>query len=319
MRSIIAGGSLGVLMFAVGCNIAPHRRDGGPGATAPVAATAPPTVDNLVGYLNNNADAVKAGQAITSGNITIDVNADGQKVGIGGMMLCQTPRNFLLSGKVLGSPAVDIGSNDKEFWFWSRELKTPENQAYLYHCSYDDLARGTKVPFPFQPDMVVSALGLAKYDPVKPYLLKIEDDKRGHKTILLTEQARSPENKPIQRITVFNFHQVQQESQPQVLAHILKDEQGKVICAANIRSAQRVGGERGPIIPRIIDFDWPEQKLKMTMTIYNPRITAMPPERAATVFTRGNLNYQSFDLATRTLDGGLQRAGASAPPTSYPR
>ena len=263
MRSIIAGGSLVVLMFAVGCNIAPHRRDL-PGGGVAVNTTAP-TAENLVEYLNTNAKRIDSRQAITCGNLTIDVNADGQKVGVSGKMLCQTPRNFLLSGVVLGSPAVDIGSNDKEFWFWSREMKP----AYLYHCSYDDLAHGTKVPFPFQPDMVVSALGLAQYDPVRKYDLKITDEGKGRKAILLTEQARSPDNKPIQKITVFDYHKAALP-QPQILAHILKDEQGKVICTANVRSAQQVGAN-GPIIPRIIDFNWPEQKLKMTMRIENPQ------------------------------------------------
>jgi len=312
MRSIIAGGSLVVLMFAVGCNlIGPHSPYGGT-RPAPSASTATPTVENLVEYLNKNAERIQPTQAITCGNLTIDVNADGQKVGVSGKMLCQTPRNFLLSGVVLGSPAVDIGSNDKEFWFWSREMKSPGNPAYLYHCSYDALAQGTKVPFPFQPDMVVSALGLAKYDPLRKYDLQITDPKKGKQVIMLTEQALSPENKPIQKITVFDY-QIANVPHPQVLSHILKDEKGNVICAANIRSAQYVGGETGPIIPRIVDFSWPEQKLKMTMRIENPRITSMPPERAATIFTRQNLKYPSFDLATRTPDGGVQRAGATTP------
>jgi hypothetical protein len=308
MRSIIAGGSLVVLLFAVGCTHAPHLRDGGPGTAAPISTTAMPTVENLVRYLNENANCLQPTQAITCKDVMIDVTADGQKVGVNGKMLCQTPRNFLLSGVVLGSPAVDIGSNDKEFWFWSREIKP----AYLYHCSYDALARGTKVPFPFQPDMVVSALGLAQYDASKPYELTSSDDGRGHKTILLTEQARSPENKPMQKITVFDYNRASPPS-PQVLAHILKDDQGKVICAANIRRAQRLGSS-GPIIPQFIDFHWPEQKLRMTMRIENPRIIAMPPEKAATVFTRQNLRYQSYDLFTQSLDGvGVERAGATGP------
>lgn len=306
MRSIIAGGSLVVLMFALGCNNAPHIRDLRGGAAVNTTA---PTVENLVGYLNENAKLLQPAEAITCGNVPIDVNADGQKVGVIGKMLCQAPRNFLMSGVVLGSPAVDIGSNDKEFWFWSREFRP----AYLYHCSYDDLARGTKVPFPFQPDMVVSALGLAQYDPLKSkYRMEVTDQGKGHKAILLTEDARSPENKPIQKITVFDFNKAE-VPHPQVLAHILKDERGNVICSANIRSAQRVGSN-GPIIPRMIDFNWPEQKLKMTMRIENPQVIAMPPEKAAERFTRQNLHYESFDLATQTLDAGLQRAGAATPP-----
>jgi hypothetical protein len=306
MRSIIAGASLVVLLFAVGCNLAPWRRDppNNPGGgVAPTGAT--PTVENLVKYLNDNAKLVEPGQAINCTNLTIDINADGSKVGVSSRMICQTPRNFLLSGVIVGSPAVDVGSNDKEFWFWIRENKPP----YLYHCSYEDLARGVKVPFPFQPDMVLNALGMAQYEPNKQYKMQIVDDK-GHKTIHLTENAFSLQKTPIQKVTVFDFHAAQ-VPQPQVLAHIVKDEQGKVICVANVRSTQRVG-PNGFIMPKIIVFNWPEQKLQMKMQLENPRVMPMPETKATTVFTRRNLNYQSFDLATQTVDGaGVQRAGAT--------
>jgi len=309
MRSIIVVASLAVLLFALGCNhLIPHKGDQGGGAAVNDKPAATPTVENLVQYLNNNAKLIQPGQALNCTNVTIDASADGTQVGISARMQCQAPRNFLLSGVALGNPVVDIGSNDKEFWFWSKQFTPP----YLYHCSYDDLARGVKVPFPFQPDMVLTALGLAPYDPAKKYTMQITDDKRGHKFIELTEQARSPENKPIQKVTIFNFTQVTDPSKPQVVAHVLKDEQNKVICAASIRYVQRVGGENGPIIPRIVDFNWPEQKMKMTMRIENPQFIAMPPEKAAMRFNRQNLHYQSFDLATQALDGAdVQRAGAT--------
>jgi hypothetical protein len=157
--------------------------------------------------------------------------------------------------------------------------------------------------------MVLTALGLAPYDPAKQYTVQFTG---GHKFIELTEQTRSPENKPIQKVTVFNASQVQKPDQPQVVAHILKDERGNVICAASIRYVQRVGGENGPIIPQMIDFNWPEQKMKMKMTIYSPQFIAMPPQKAAERFTRQNLGHQSYDLATGALDGaGVQQAGAT--------
>jgi hypothetical protein len=310
MRSIIVASSLTVLLLALGCNhLVPHQRDQGGGGIVKGKPAPAPTVESLVEYLNNNVKRIPPGQALNSTNVTIDINADGRNVGIGAMMQCQAPRNFMLSGVAIGNPVVEIGSNDKEFWFWSNQFQPP----YLYHCSYDALAQGVKVPFPFQPDMVLNALGLAPYDPTKKYDVKIVNDKRGQPAFIeLTEQARSPENKPIQKVTVFNYTTVTDPSKPQVVAHILKDEQGKVICAASIRLVQRVGGDTGPVIPRIVDFNWPEQKMKMTMQIYNPRFRAMPPETAAQIFNRHKLTYQSFDLATQALDSaGVQQAGAT--------
>jgi hypothetical protein len=311
MRSIIVGASLVALMFAVGCNLAPHQRNsvGGGGVN-----TATPTAVNLVDYLNDNAKRIEQSQALICTNVTIDASAEGRQFGITARMQCQAPRNFLMTGLALGSPVVDIGSNNKEFWFWSREINPP----YLYHCSYDDLARGVKVPFPFQPDMVLNALGLARFEPTKKYeVRKLAENNGRNQVIELTEDAVSPENKPIKKITAFNYQTVT-PPQPQVIRHVIKDEQGKVVCAANIRSAQSVGPS-GLIIPKMVDFIWPEQKMKMTMTIYNPSIVDMPPEKAAQRFTRQNDQRASFDLFTQRVDGGaLERAGATAPPVYRP-
>jgi hypothetical protein len=304
MRSTILGTSLIAFVFAVGCSLAPHQRDSVGGRTA-VNAPAP-TVENLVEYLNRNAAGIKPNEALTCGNVNIIVDADAGHVGVDCKMICQAPRNFMMSGVVIGSPAVDIGSNNKEFWFWSKEIKP----AYLYHCSYDNLARGVQVPFPFQPDMAVNALGLAPYERTKKYDVRTVNDNHGRpKAIELIEQARSPDNRPIKKVTVFNYHQ----ADPQIIGHIIKDEQDRVVCAATIRTAQQVGNG-GLIVPRLIDFSWPEQKMKMTMRIENPRIIPMPPEKAAVTFTRQNLQYQAVDLATQAFDsGGVERTGATGP------
>jgi hypothetical protein len=313
MRSIFCASSLAILLAALGCNhLVPHQRDKGGDAIVNDKPGATPTVENLVAYLNANARLVPPGQALNCTNVTIDITADGRNVGITAMMQCQAPRNFMLSGVAIGNPVVEIGSNDKEFWFWSSQINPP----YLYHCSYDNLARGVKVPFPFQPDMALNALGLTAYDATKQYSMQITEN-RGRKFIELTERTLSPENKPIQKVTVFNYNQVTKPSEPQVVAHILKDDKGNVICSANVRSVQRVG-DNGPIIPQMVDFNWPEQKMKMTMRIYNPRLRAMPPETAAQLFNRQKLNYQSFDLFTQALDNaGVQQAGATG--TTYRR
>ncbi|HEY7423370.1 MAG TPA: hypothetical protein VH682_03935 [Gemmataceae bacterium] len=303
MRSIIAGLSLGVVLLAVGCNVLQPRSPVGPG---PREAT--PKVEDLIGYLNTNARRIQNVEAVSCTNVDIDVQADGRAVSLAGKLMCQTPRNFRLTGVVLGNPAVDVGSNKDEFWYWISRDKPP----YLYHCSYAALARGVNIPFPFQPDMAVSALGLAEYDPNKKYEMKIVDNKKGYKAIELIEQAVSPQNQPIQKVTVFDFHEAP-PPQPQVIAHVLKDAQGNVLCVAEVRKVQQVGS-RGAVLPKEVVFRWPSQKLQMTMKLHNPQIVIMNEEKAARVFSRRDLGYTSFDLATRTLDSGtLQRAGATTP------
>jgi hypothetical protein len=311
MRSLIAGASMVVLMATVGCHILSPNRPEGPGGGAAVKApTASPTVENLVEYLNNNAKRIEPGQAVNCTNMTINIDQGGNKVGVSSMLVCQAPRNFRMSGVVIGNPAVEVGSNDKEFWFWCRELKEAGKPPYLYHCTYDDLAHGVNIPFPFQPDMALNALGVSAYDATKQYNMKMADDGRGNKTIELAEKTESLQKTPIWKVTVFDARQAR-GNLPQVLAHIIKDEQGRVICRADIRTVQQVG-PKGFVMPKEVVFNWPEQKLQMVMRLENPRIVPMAESKAAVVFSRQNLNHQSVNLATQTLDGGgVQRAGAT--------
>ena len=70
-------------------------------------------VPALVNYLNVNARKVQSVRA----NVDIDCVAEGKPFGLSGLMACQKPRDFRLRGSVLGKPAVDIGSNNDEFWW----------------------------------------------------------------------------------------------------------------------------------------------------------------------------------------------------------
>jgi hypothetical protein len=307
MRSIIAGMGLAVLLSAVGCNVmAPHRRgDGGQGKD--VVVDQPPSTEALVQYMNRNAQLLKPGEALKCTKLEINCKADGRPVGLDGSMMCAKPRNFRLQAQLLGQPAVDIGSNDQEFWYWISKNEPP----YLFHCSYDALRQGTRIPFPFQPDMVVAALGLAEYDPSKQYVLK--NDPRLH-YYELVEQAVSPQGQPIQKITVFNKREVPVPT-PQVMAHVLKDAQGHTICTATIKKVQQ-NRETGAIYPSVVMFDWPAQKLQMTMELNNLQVVRVDPGMAERVFTRKNLGYQPYDLARGMSDGpgNLQRTGATMMP-----
>ncbi len=217
------------------------------------------------------------------------------------------PRNFRLQAQILSQPAVDIGSNDQEFWYWISKNEPP----YLFHCSYDALSRGTRIPFPFQPDMVVSALGLAEYDLAKKYELRA--DPRLHYYELI-EQTLSPQGEPIQKVTVFNKKQVEAPA-PQVIAHVLKDARGNPICTATIKKVQQ-NRDNGAIYPTVVMFNWPAQKLQMTMELHNLQVVKVDDGMAQRVFTRKNLGYQTYDLARGVSDGpgNLQQTGATILP-----
>lgn len=301
MRQFFAGLSLAALL-TTGCSSAPGMRN----QDVPVAHAAPaPTVPQLVTYLNDNARRV---QAIQCNHVALDCEQGMQRVGIDCVMACQKPRNFRLKGKAIGQSVLDIGSNNDEFWYWISKADPP----YVYHCAYQDYPRAAnRMPFPFQPEMVVAALGIAEYEPNTPYEVKEYKN-----YIELIEQVPSPHNpaEKLQKVVVFNRMQAA-PGHPQVVAHLLRDPRGKIICQAVVREVQ-VNRETNAVLPRRIVLTWPSQKAKMDMQMFDTQVTAITPDRAQRLFQRADLaSLTSFDLGRWVIDSpnsGLQRA--SSPP-----
>lgn len=284
-----------------GCNLLPGMRDRpvSPAINPNQKADAPA----LVNYLNLNARKVQSVKA----KVDVQCEMGGKAVGLSGGLACQKPRDFRLRGSVLGRPACDIGSNNDEFWYWISEAKPP----YVYHCNYTDMATGkVNVPFPFQPDMVMSALGIAEYDDKAKYELREQP-----KYWELVQDSTSPTGQPVKRITVFNRMLVA-EGQPQVVAHVLQDAKGKLICKATV---QKVTTDRntGAVIPTRVRIEWPAEQLAMTMMLMDVQTNALDATVSAKLFGRSDLTaHDSFDLSRGVIDtpGGVHRAGAAVLP-----
>ncbi len=295
MRRILAGLAVCLLLSAGGCDVFRNHRD----TTAPVAkgAVTPqgvPQASQLVEYLNNNAHRVQGLKAA----VIMDARADSGSVSLDGYVACSRPRNFRLKAKMLGHPAVDIGSNETEFWYWISKADPP----YVYHCAYQELARGVSVPFPFQPDMVMAALGLAEYDPNKSYRVNPSATR-----IELIEDTTTPQGQPAQMVTVFNRMEAR-PGQPQVLGHILRDQQGRILCQAMV-SRVAVNRETGAVLPQQVVLAWPSQKMQMQLQLRELQPVAFAANDP--LFQRSSLgNIMSFDLARRAIDSrGVQPAG----------
>ncbi len=148
-------------LFAVGCNIFRARPEP-PDAKAPpptrTVGQGKPTAVELVNYLNDQANRL---QSIESHDLQIDVRVPGTSVNLdGGSLMCQKPRYFRLVGSKLGMQQVLVGSNEDRFWFYVKQ------QDALYHCTYNDFEKGAvDLPFPFEPEWVLEALGMSQIDP----------------------------------------------------------------------------------------------------------------------------------------------------------
>src|SRR5205823_8126552 len=160
------------------------------------------------------------------------------------------------------------------FWFWIAKAEPPA----LYHCSHQDFAQGrSKMVFPFQPDWIMEALGMAEKDATKPYQVNVRD----RQTIELVEQAVNPQGQPVKKVTVFS-----RSPSLQVTAYILRDTNNKDVCTARI-SASNHDRATGAVYPRIVQLDWPSDKVRLNMRLDGVTVNqSVTPDRAGTLFSR---------------------------------
>lgn len=304
MRKTITALTLGLALgvpLLTGCNHLLGVRDRVPPQTPLPDRKA--DVPSLVNYLNQNAKLVQNVRA----KIDMECKAGKQTFGLSGLMACQKPRDFRLKADVLGKPAADIGSNSEEFWYWLSQGNPPR----VYHCSYRELSTGkVPVPFPFQPDMVLAALGMADYNDKDKFELK-----ESPKTLELVHQTTGTNGKPVRRITVFN-RIMARPGEPQVLAHVLQDAHGKLICRATVHKIM-VDRHTNAVIPTRVKIEWPAEQMAMTMDLRDVQSNVLDPTMSARLFQRADLNgHDSFDLARGLIDtpGTVRRAGSAELP-----
>lgn len=256
--------------------------------------TQTPTSAQLVAQLNSTSQRI---QSIECRDVWIEAQAGHQPVSLPGDMLCAKNRNFRLMAKMVGQPAVDIGSNEQEFWFWISKAEPPG----LYHCTYQDLYQGRvrNLPFPFQPEWVMEALGMADRDPNATY----EPVRTTQATFDLIQKTVGPQGQPVVKVTQFS-----RTRNLQVVGHRLEDTSGKEICTAQVLEYQYDNAAQ-VALPRSIKLTWPAQQLTMKLKLENLRVNGLSNERAQVAFARPQLRgVPTYDLA-RGPDQPVQRTG----------
>lgn len=304
MRQFIAPLALGMFLAVAGCNSIGFI-SGNRSPTTPAGPEVVPTAARLVEYLNDNARRV---QSVQCNDMEMDCSQNAQSVNVQARMVCQKPRNFRLRAELVGQSAVDLGSNQNEFWYWISKADPP----YLYHCSYDEFQRGVvRMPFPFQPEWILEAMGIVECDPTKQYTVR-----NAGKLMYLEETTTSPQGIPVRKITVFNRES--NGSRTQVASRVLVDAKtNKEICRADIQSVH-YDPTSGAVLPRVIVLNWPAEKIRLQLKFHELRVNGqMGQEQVVALFSRPQLtNVPSYDLARRSIDGnqtGLQRVRGQLP------
>ena len=192
MRSSLAAFGLCSLLTLTGCvdNWSFLRKSPDPA----IATGRTPTASELVVYLNANSQKI---HSMTCQDVDLDVQQGIQPIGgLSAKMACEQPRDFRMSATLMGKGEFQLGSNDREFWYWIARSNPP----YQFFCSYGDLRnKKVELPFPFQPEWVMETLGMASYEVNGQYRVEAKGD-----TIELIQKTTSLQGQPVLKVVVFN-------------------------------------------------------------------------------------------------------------------
>jgi hypothetical protein len=301
IRTLLLALTLGLPLLA-GCHLFGTRDKDKSPINVPTTPDTQPTTTSLVNYLNLNCRRINSVQA----NLTIGAKMGLQAIDISGGVAARRPRELRLRGKVLGRPAVDLGSNDQEFWYWISQAEPP----HYYKCSYKDLATGrVNVPFPVETDMVMAALNMAEYDTNGKYDLKQNKDG----TWELTQDTTSGAGRPIKRGTVFRGV-LAKPGEPQVLEHTLRDAKGNLVCKATV---QRVEFDKlsGAVVPTRLTIEYPSQKVRLKLELNDLQVNKIDDASAKMKFSLQDLgDHTIYDLARGAVVGPSSQSRASVQP-----
>ena len=236
-------------------------------ADGPVA---PKTREELVAYLNRESDKLTS---VNCKKVLIDITGQQTASLSDSSLICQKPMNFaLVGGKKLLGDIVKVGSNSREFWV----INTVSDPRYIY-CSHADFQRGTaQLPFPFDTEWALQALGMSHYDPNMPYRVDTDQATREHR---LRYESTTPQGATVLHVVVFAADDMADKS-PQVRQHLITDAAGKPIATASIKSVVTLAAGRSKTddkevfvqVPTEVVLDWPQQQFRMRLQLRSPKI-----------------------------------------------
>ncbi len=277
------------------------KRQGLGGRPEPIAPRGrgdlpPVTSQQLVGYLNQRAAPLNA---VTYNDVRVRVKEDRSlPINLSGNLACAQPRSVrMVCEHAVAGKQLDLGSNEREFWIYAKPL--PENSNFLY-CSHTDFEAGkVNLPFPFEPDWVMQAVGMVRFPEDNKYDVKVDQERRVY---VLSWEARTPQGQPLRKEVEFRGDPAV-GTQPQVTRHAVRDANGQVVAAADVKRAQTLtlgvdpqGRPAAAQIPTNVVLTWPAMKFEMDLTLDEPRVN--PNQDSARLFTRPTIRGTNpVDLA----------------------
>lgn len=263
------------LVVMAGCRSMGERLHGPP-PTAKTSKNATRFFDTW----NSNARQI---DSMLCESVDVDGQSQGQPYSLKGKLAYQQPNRFRMLGKFAGKSEVDLGSNEKEIWFWIARAEPPA----VYFCNRADLGR-VRLSTPFQPDWLIEALGVTPLD-ANEYR---EGPGTAEYQTYLSDQ-KNPLGQPVTKRVVVDA------KTNRVEAFELFSADRRPLARAQILEYQD-DPTSGLFVPRKIQIEWPdaETRLTLTMSRRNTKLNAIDQSFAADLFRRGDYTHtQVIDMA----------------------
>jgi hypothetical protein len=255
------------------------------------------TKEQLVAHLNRNIQGSTTNSGMASWRCTsVKITTSGMPPGISvpASIAVEAPRNFRLrvSEPLTRVEALDMGSNQEEFWFWAKDAHPPQ----VVTISHTDLpAAQRELRVPFDPDWLMEVLGVIPIDASKVTLSQGRVDAP---TLELVSQAPSVDGTPVKKVIRVDA------CTGFIREHALYDSRGVLIARAALAD-HRIDQPTGLVVPHVVSFDWPAMRQTMKMVLGNVELN--PDRIPLTVWQVPHKpGAPRFDLS-QMLGGGGQR------------
>jgi hypothetical protein len=268
-------------VLSVGCASA---RDRLLGPKAPTAKAPSPNVQAVAKRYNANSSQM---QSIKCLNVTIngkarDPNGKEQIYTLDASMAFEKPSNFRMTGRLMGRPEVDLGSNKDEIWCWVKRA----DPGAVYYCKRKDLGK-MQMAIPFQPDWLAEVLGVTEIDPSEwewgetkqsYYIYSYQTTPTGERVI--KQMVFDPKTDRLGAIRLYSALDQRKLANATILEYY-NDPKTGLTC------------------PRVVQLDWPDAgtEMKVMLGRSSLELNSVSADDASTLFTRGLADKELINMA----------------------
>jgi len=180
-------------------------------------------------------------------DVSVKIWENGMRFKISGSMSYEKPNNFRMKVWSIMGQEMDIGSNERLFWYWSKRDRYPG----LYYADYSDYHK-TRLKTPFNPVFMRESLGLNEIDTTDAKIVENE------KHVMVSWQKTNASNEKILYSVLVN------RLSKRIDGIVISDLSSKVIASCEI--------EYQGILPKKILYDWKEEQKSLVIEFSNPTI-----------------------------------------------